>query len=305
MWRVPNAHSLVNMFANNVGARDGGVMGKVWRAAALMFTAAWPHVARADCPLEPEIGVACDVTGDCFVPWEGDGAPVLVDAVGNRRTAMSFTSMREVAVVAFSGPLPAGEYTLEDGVGGRGPVVRVAPRERTFPRQNLAGQTVPDTYKCRDTFPFYIPYVATEELFHVTLDVGRPFLAGARASIWVLGEGVPVPAGNTAPNTVPGDNAWGDRVAPLVVASAEGLRDFGFLIPRNQLSTGDRVAVQVVEPTGVMTGVLVVTVDKAETYAGCQCTRGWPPTPLAWMMLMLVLQRMRGVRQRSRTTRRC
>ncbi len=264
---------------------------------AVLLASSLLRPARADCPVEPEIGVSCDVTGDCFVPWNGNGTPVLVDAVGTRRTAMSFTAVREGAVVAFAGPLPAGEHTLEDGMGGRGPVVRVAPRERTFPRQNLAGQTVPNTYDCRDTFPFYFPYVATEELFHVTMDVGRTFLAGARASIWVLGEGVPVPAGNPAPNAVPGDNAWADRVPPLVVASAEGLRDFGLLIPRKQLSTGDRVAVQVVEPTGVMTGVLVVTVEEAETYAGCQCAYGGATTPLVWIMLMLVALGTRSVRQ--------
>lgn len=248
--------------------------------------------------MEPEIGVSCDVTGDCFVPWNGNGTPVLVDAVGTRRTAMSFTAVREGAVVAFAGPLPAGEHTLEDGMGGRGPVVRVAPRERTFPRQNLAGQTVPNTYDCRDTFPFYFPYVATEELFHVTMDVGRTFLAGARARpSGFLGRAFRFPPATRHPTLCPGTTPGRTACRHWWWRQAEGLRDFGLLIPRKQLSTGDRVAVQVVEPTGVMTGVLVVTVEEAETYAGCQCAYGGATTPLVWIMLMLVALGTRSVRQ--------
>lgn len=269
-----------------------------WTPAVAVWLALWPRLAAADCPLLPDPGVACDVTGDCHVPWRGEGVPTLVQSDGTRHSATVITAMRERAVATFAGPLAAGEYMLESSNGDRGPVVRVAPRDRTFPHQTLAGQTVPNTYECREVTPLDIPVLRTEELFHLTVDIGRNWLPGARATVWVLGEGVPVPSGNTAPNARPTESPWGDRLEPFAVASAAEFRDFGLLIPRNQLTTGDRVAVQVIEPTGSMTNVLVVTVDRAEKYMGCQCASPSNQPSLLAMVMLLAALRLRKVKHR-------
>ncbi len=263
----------------------------------LMLLAVGGGVARADCFAPEEPFWECDVN-TCILTGFPDEVSGLVDQQTNQAVAVELLELDSgTQLVRPATPLTDGQVLL---AGSR--EVRVALRPTGAPTQNIVGQYVRGSFECWDSFP-RLPklVIKNEEFFLVTVDLGRPPLRGARADIWVLKPEDAVPVGNASAFSVVTPEPFARRISNggEATASSRPPGDFSILLHRTNIKGADRVAVQLVEPSGFMTGVLVVPVDDQEIYVGCTCNDAGASHPVGWLVALGTFLAARRFRKTS------
>jgi len=262
-----------------------------------MLLAVGGGVARADCFAPQEPFWECDVN-TCILTAPPGALPELVDQRTGQAVVLELLGLDSgMQLVRPATPLADGQVLL---AGER--EVRVALRPTGAPTQRIVGQYVPGSFECRDSFPILPkPIIRNEEFFLVTVDLGRPPLRGSRADVWVLKPEDAVPVGNSSAFSVVTPEPFARRISNggEATATSRPPGDFSILLHRTNIKGADRVAVQLVEPSGFMTGVLVVPVDDQEIYVGCTCNDAGASHPVGWLVALGTILGARRFRKTS------
>lgn len=251
---------------------------------------------RADCGGYQPQGFDCAPL-ECVVPLSSLANPEtavfqFTSNEGEDPVPATFTVGNQGHVrVRAAAPLKVGAWRLE---ADSAEVLRVEVAERptAFPQAVGNVTFLPGSTTCGEVLtPFsFVPKVAPrEETVEVSIELGRPIQNGAWADIYTLRESDDVPSGPQKAADAPDPRARYSG-APMGVFPQPNTSRFVVFLSPVDIEQANRVAMEVFEPTGVRSGVIVAPIDDRPTpylYCACAVPRSMGTAPLSGLFMLL------------------